>query len=99
MFSPHHYTLYSLSILYRLWSQLYLKEEKKEWMGQPSQNPLRIGGREKNREDPRVPTVEHAKNLEMIKEAVQKLRQNTGVPNAKLVVPRFHRFKVILIGG
>ena len=64
-----------------------------------TKSPTYWGKRKESGEDPRVPTVEHAKNLEMIKEAVQKLRQNTGVPNAKLVVPRFHRFKVILIGG
>ena len=64
MFSPHHYTLYSLSILYRLWSQLYLQEERKEWTGQPCHNPCRVWywkkGNEKNREDPRTKDTEHA---------------------------------------
>ena len=95
--SLNTYTLYSLSILYRLWSQLYLQEERKEWTGQPCHNPCRVWywakGNEKNREDPRIPTdndIVHAKHLEMSTQAVQKLRQNTGVPNAKLTIPRFH---------
>ena len=76
---------------------MYLQEERKEWTGQPCHNPCRVWywakGNEKNREDPRIPTdkdIEHAKNLEMIKEAVQKLRKNTGKEDAKLTIPRYN---------
>ena len=50
-------------------------------------------GNEKNRIDPRIPTDEHAKILEIIRQALHKLRQNTGDKEAKLVVPRYYTGK------
>ena len=75
---------------------MYLQEERKKWTGAPSNNPYCqwYWGNEKNREDPRVPRVsvedaKHAKRLEMISQAVDKHRQNTGDQNAKLTIPRY----------
>ena len=81
------------------------EEEGKKWTGQPTNNPYYkwYWDSEKNREDPRVPRVptdkdvEHAKRLEMITEAVDKHCQNTGVPNAKLTIPRHQ--SMVICGG
>ena len=84
------------SILNRKWKQLYLEVEGEEWEGLPSQNPFYLwywAKRNKhNQKDPRIPTdndIEHAKRLEMLRQAVKKHKENTGDENAKLVVLRF----------
>ena len=84
------------SILNRKWKQLYSEVEGEEWTGLPSRNPFYLwywAKRNKhNQKDPRIPSkkdIEHAKNLVMLEEIVQKHKINTDNPNAKLTILRY----------